>query len=110
VPGQALPELAFNSRIFRNGIESLREKNFGALRDHPTSSKTDEWDDTVLEDLKSRFANLHKETRDNLMAFEDKSFTLPERASGLSNVKKLVSDDHNGRYPLLTPYIYSLGN
>jgi hypothetical protein len=105
VPGQALPKLTFKSHIFRNGIKAIREAGFSArLRDYRTSSKMDDPTQLKLMELDSRYAHLHKETKANLSNFEDESFTLPEHASGLSAVKKLVSDNHDSCYLLLTPY------
>jgi hypothetical protein len=105
VPGQALPKLTFDSHIFRNGIKAIRKANFSArLRDYRTSSKLDDATQLGLMELDSRYAHLHQETKANLGIFEDESFNLPEHASGLSAVKKLVSDNCDSRYLLLTPY------
>lgn len=97
-----MPELTFDSGPFRAGLKALQEARYSAQLEGYTPSDEDSYEsifDEVappdegmvrLKMLYAKWVDLHVATRRNLKEFEDRSFVLPERATGHDPVKKLV--------------------
>ena len=99
VAGQSVPRLTFDPEPFRMGIAKLQEHKFGSkLETYQPPADADFFEamvpnSTQNEDLTGiyhRWKELPKQTRCNLLRFEDPEFTLPSCAEGGSQVTELV--------------------
>ena len=99
VAGQSVPRLTFDPEPFRMGIAKLQEHKFGSkLETYQPPADADFFETMVPnsaknEDLTSiyhRWKELPKQTRDNLLQFEDPEFKLLSYAEGGTQVTKLV--------------------
>jgi len=104
VPDQTVPQLEFDDGPFKSGLAALRIAQYGEklktyrppsdnIYDVMFEGEAEEpsYEEVKLKELYAHWVDLHASTKKNLLEFETPSFSLPSKAVGYDNVKKLVS-------------------
>jgi hypothetical protein len=125
VKGHTVPSLTFDPALFLLGLSQLQMYKYGQKMQSYTPPKDDIFsaildqsdcnstlDMRTAEDLSVIYkcwCDLHRNTRQNLLRFEDTEFQLPSRADGEDAVRRLVSSFHGSFMQMIHLHTIQLG-